>query len=100
VTPDGSILMDLHVANDEPDYANTVPGVGPPIKKKEAKTNIMVKDGETVVLGGIYISTNSESMSGLPWLNKIPFLGWLFKQTSKADTNNELLVFLVPKIAT
>ena len=98
VTPDGSILMNLHVANDEPDYSHTVQGVGPPIKKKDAKTDIMVKDGETVVLGGIYISVNSDSMNGLPWLNKIPILGWLFKQTSTSSSNNELLVFLVPKI--
>jgi type IV pilus assembly protein PilQ len=101
VTPDGSILMDLRVANNEPDYANRDPVTGaPPIKKKEAKTNIMIKDGDTVVLGGIYISTNSESVSGLPWLQKIPILGWLFKQTSKGTTNNELLVFLTPKIVT
>jgi type IV pilus assembly protein PilQ len=98
VTPDGSILMDLRVANNEPDFANTVPGVGPPIKKKEAKTNIMIKDGETVVLGGIYISTNAESVSGVPWFYKLPVFGWLFKQTSKSTTNNELLVFLTPKI--
>ncbi len=98
VTPDGSILMDLRVANNEPDFANTVPGVGPPIKKKEAKTNIMIKDGETVVLGGIYISTNADSVSGVPWFYKIPILGWLFKSTATSTTNNELLVFLTPKI--
>lgn len=99
VTPDGSILMALTISNDEPDYAK-VTDAGPPIKKKEAKTNIMVKDGDTVVLGGIYISTNSDSVSGLPWLRNIPIFGWLFKQTSKANSNNELLLFLTPKIVT
>ncbi|HUJ79052.1 MAG TPA: type IV pilus secretin PilQ [Nitrospiria bacterium] len=99
VTPDGSILMDLHVTNDQPDYTTPNPG-GPPIQKKEAKTNVMVKDGDTIVIGGIYISQNSESTSGLPWLNKLPFFSWLFKQTSESNTNHELLVFLVPKIVT
>jgi type IV pilus assembly protein PilQ len=99
VTPDGSITMDLRVADDEPDYANNTTA-GPPIKKKEAKTNIMVKDGETIVLGGIYISNAANSMNGLPWLNNIPFFGWLFKSTSRSTSNNELLVFLTPKIVT
>ncbi|HXZ26039.1 MAG TPA: type IV pilus secretin PilQ, partial [Nitrospiria bacterium] len=99
VTPDGSILMDIHVTNDQPDYTTPNPG-GPPIQKKEAKTNVMVKDGDTIVIGGIYISQNSHSTSGLPWLSKIPFFSWLFKQSSESDTNHELLVFLVPKIVT
>jgi type IV pilus assembly protein PilQ len=99
VTPDGSILMDIHVTNDQPDYTTPNPG-GPPIQKKEAKTNVMVKDGDTIVIGGIYISQNSHSTSGLPWLSKIPIFSWLFKQTSESDTNHELLVFLVPKIVT
>jgi type IV pilus assembly protein PilQ len=97
VTPDGSILMKLRVANDEPDFA-TPSDAGPPIKRKEAKTNIMVKDGETAVLGGIFVSNKAESQAGLPWLMKIPFLGWLFKQESKSETTSELLVFLTPKI--
>jgi len=99
VTPDGSISMDLRVADDQPDYIhNTI--AGPPIRKKEAKTMIMIKDGDTIVLGGIYIATDSDSMNGLPWLNKIPFFGWMFKQKSHSTTNTELLVFLTPKIVT
>jgi type IV pilus assembly protein PilQ len=99
VTPDGSISMDLRVADDQPDYINNTPA-GPPIRKKEAKTIIMIKDGDTIVLGGIYIATNSDSMNGLPWLNKIPFFGWLFKEKSHSSSNTELLVFLTPKIVT
>jgi type IV pilus assembly protein PilQ len=99
ITPDGSILMKLRVADDEPDYANRDPITGaPPIKKKEAKTNIMVKDGETAVLGGIYISVNTDRTSGVPFFYKIPGLGWLFKQNSKSTSTQELLVFLTPKI--
>ncbi len=99
ITPDGSILMKLRVADDEPDYSHRDPVTGaPPIKKKEAKTNIMVKDGETAVLGGIYISVNSDSTTGVPFFYKIPGLGWLFKQNSKSTSTQELLVFLTPKI--
>lgn len=99
VTPDGSISMDLRVADDQPDYIHNTPA-GPPIRKKEAKTIIMIKDGDTIVLGGIYIAINADSMNGLPWLNKIPILGWLFKQTSHSSSNTELLVFLTPRIVT
>ncbi|MEW6324068.1 MAG: type IV pilus secretin PilQ [Nitrospirota bacterium] len=99
VTPDGSVLMKLRVANNEPDFANPTPA-GPPIKKKEAKTNILIKDGETAVLGGIYVSTKADTVSGVPFLYKIPIIGWLFKQTSKSDATTELLVFLTPKILT
>lgn len=96
VTPDGSILMKLRIANDEPGAA-TPQGL-PSINKKEAKTNIMVKDGETAVLGGVFKSTKTESVGGIPFFRRIPLLGWLFKQESKSDTTNELLVFLTPKI--
>jgi type IV pilus assembly protein PilQ len=99
VTPDGSISMDLRVADDQPDYIHNT-DAGPPIRKKEAKTIIMIKDGETIVLGGIYIKVDADSMNGLPWLNKIPFLGWLFKEKSHSTNNTELLVFLTPQIVT
>jgi type IV pilus assembly protein PilQ len=97
VTPDGSILMQLRIANDEPDFSRGT-DIPPSIKKKEAKTQLMVKDGETTVLGGILVSTKSDAETGIPFLRKIPVLGWLFKQTSKSSSTSELLVFLTPRI--
>lgn len=96
VTPDGSILMKVRIANDEPG-PTTSQGL-PSINKKDAKTSIMVRDGETAVLGGVFKSSEIKSVSGVPFLQKIPGLGWLFKQESKSNSTNELLVFLTPKI--
>jgi len=98
VTPDGSITMKVKVANDQPDFANTVPGVGPPINKKEAETNVLVKDGDTTVIGGILVNTKANSTQGIPWFSKIPVLGWLFKTNTVADQTSELLVFITPRI--
>jgi type IV pilus assembly protein PilQ len=97
VTADGTILMKVKVADNSPDFANTT-AAGPPIKKKEASTQLLVKDGETTVIGGIYVNTKSDTESGVPLLSKIPVLGWLFKNQSKSDTTNELLLFLTPRI--
>ena len=70
----------------------------PSISKKEASTEILVKDGETAVIGGIIVSDKSDNTSGLPALRKIPILGWLFKRNSIKDTQTELLIFITPKI--
>lgn len=97
VTQDGNITMKLKVSNNTPDFTNTSPA-GPSIKKKEAVTNIMVKDGETTVIGGILVNTKSDAIQGVPWFDRIPILGWLFKTNTKADETTELLVFLTPRI--
>jgi type IV pilus assembly protein PilQ len=71
---------------------------GPTIDKKEATTEILLNDGETTVLGGIFDETRTDSTSGIPWFNRIPFLGWLFKSESLTVTNTELLIFVTPTI--
>jgi len=70
----------------------------PSIDNREATTEVLVKDGETLVIGGIYESTNSEVYQGIPWLMKIPILGWLFKNQELVSTRNELLIFVTPTI--
>jgi type IV pilus assembly protein PilQ len=70
----------------------------PSISKREAATEVMVQDGETTVIGGIFETTKSESETGVPWLAKIPGLGWLFKRQSVSDQNSELLIFITPTI--
>lgn len=97
ISPDGGIIMKVKVTKNAP--GETRPGAaGPSILKKEATTNVLVKDGETTVIGGIYETTKTDSTSGIPFLMDIPGLGWLFKTTTKREDISELLVFLTPRI--
>ena len=68
------------------------------IDKQQINTKALVKDGETLVLGGIYVSTEDESEVRVPVLSKIPVLGWLFKTRSYTKLPNELLIFITPRI--
>lgn len=98
ISADGNINMTVNITNDSVDFANTTPGNPPPIIKKEAKTVLKVRDGQTAVIGGVFVTNEGVSQSGLPFLSKIPVLGWLFKSREKSRTNDELLIFLTPKI--
>jgi type IV pilus assembly protein PilQ len=71
---------------------------GPTIDKKEATTEVLLKDGETTVLGGIFEENRSDTVQGIPWFMRIPFLGWLFKTEGVSLTQTELLVFVTPII--
>lgn len=99
VTGDGFVRMEIVVKKDSPDFSKTV-GVGvPSIDKKEAKTEVLVRDGEVVVIGGIYTHEQSgPTIAGVPLLYKIPLLGWLFHKRSKSDNQKELLIFIAPNI--
>jgi type IV pilus assembly protein PilQ len=98
VTADGYIRMELDVKKDTPDYSNTDIYGTPAIDKKEVKTEVLVKDGEVLVLGGIYVYTKTGTTEAVPFVYKIPLLGWLFQKRSKADNKRELLVFIAPNI--
>ncbi len=97
VTADGHIRMEIKISKDTPDWSNTVLGV-PAIDKKEAQTEVLVKDGEVVVIGGIYTYEKSGSVHGVPVFYKIPLLGWLFKKKKKDRDKKELLIFIAPRI--
>jgi type IV pilus assembly protein PilQ len=71
---------------------------GPSIDRKEANTQVNVRDGETMVIGGVFIDTQNNSVAGIPYLSRVPVLGWLFKQKSEAVSKQELLIFLTPTI--
>jgi type IV pilus assembly protein PilQ len=73
-------------------------GAGPAIDKKEATTEVLLKDGETTVLGGIFEENRGDTTQGVPWFNRIPFLGWLFKNEGVSMSQTELLVFVTPTI--
>jgi type IV pilus assembly protein PilQ len=70
----------------------------PSIDKREATTEVLVKDGETTVIGGILETSQAKTIEGVPWFKNIPILGWLFKRQSRTETNNELLIFITPTI--
>jgi type IV pilus assembly protein PilQ len=97
VTNDGNIKLSIKAKKDAPDYAVTVEGV-PRIDKKEAITEVLVKDNGVVVIAGVYSIEKSEGAEGIPLFKKIPLLGWLFKRENKEDTRRDLLIFISPKI--
>jgi len=71
---------------------------GPSIDRREANTQVLIRDGETMVIGGVFIDTQSNNVSGIPYLSRVPVLGWLFKQKSESVSKQELLIFLTPSI--
>jgi type IV pilus assembly protein PilQ len=97
ITPDDRISMVLEVKKDNPDFTREVLGV-PPVDTRSVKTNVLVDNGETVVLGGVYERTKSFNKEQVPWLGDLPILGHLFKTTNRQDDNSELLIFVTPKI--
>jgi len=98
ISADGNVNMTVDITNDSIDFKNALPTGPPPIIKKEAKTVLKVRDGQTQVIGGIFVTNEGVSQKGLPFFSKIPVLGWLFKNRNKTRQNDELLIFLTPKI--
>ncbi len=97
VTQDGSILLKINAKKNEISNRRDLLGV-PGIITKEADTQMIVADGDTAVMGGLYQRNAAENSSYVPWLGRIPVLGWLFKTTSRSDTRDELLIFISPRI--
>lgn len=96
ITPGGDVLMQIAFRREF--QAGSVLGADVPIESRDIKTNVMVKNGQTTVIGGIYQSDQTESDEGTPFLRKVPILGWLFKSNAKSNRRNELLVFITPRI--
>jgi type IV pilus assembly protein PilQ len=95
VTPDDRISMSIFITKN--DVASLTAGV-PSISTNEAQTELLVNDGDTLVIGGIIKATQTEGQSGFPMLSRIPLLGWMFKTHNERDENNELLIFITPRI--
>ena len=98
VTADNHIMMSIKIEKNEPDFSNRAAGNAPTISTKEAKTDVLVNNGDTIVIGGIYKRRNDNSVKGVPWLSKIPILGWLFKKEYIYEKPEELVIFITPKI--
>ena len=98
ITADESIIMEIEVTRNAPDDTVATPTGSPAIAKNVAKTETLVKDGQTLVLGGIYTITKSQRQTRIPYLHRIPVIGNLFKNNEITDARKELLVFVTPRI--
>ena len=96
VASDNSITMEVKAANNEP--VNIPGATAPGISRKEAETTILVKDGETAVIGGIFKLNQSSPSSGVPFLSQLPYIGWLFRDQTETTRNEELIIFLTPTV--
>ncbi|WP_319242966.1 type IV pilus secretin PilQ [uncultured Propionivibrio sp.] len=97
ITPDGKITMTLDINKDSPNTSIST-GSGVAIDTKHVKTEVLVDNGGTVVIGGIYTENIQNTSQRIPFFGDLPYLGWLFKNTAWTSTKKELLVFITPKI--
>lgn len=97
ITAEGTIIMDIEIRNNAADFANLVNGI-PPITTQSASTTVMVPDGGTTVIGGIFRTEDSITREKVPFLHKIPILGGLFKNFARTKRNRELIIFITPRI--
>ncbi len=98
VTPDGNIFLNVNVSKNEPDFENTGARGDPSIVRREAQTQLLVRDGDTTVIGGIFQRNTGFSTDQVPFFGSLPIIGPLFRSTSRTDVRNELLVFITPRI--
>lgn len=97
ITPDNKVIMAVRVTKDEPDYVNALNDV-PPIRKNEVNAKVRVADGETIVIGGVYSTSQNNVVDKVPFLGDLPYVGRLFRRDALQEKKSELLVFLTPRI--
>ena len=99
ITAEGTVLLDIDIKKREPlTGVNIAGGQNAPISTRDAKTRVMVRDGGTTVIGGIYQFTDNDQKNGIPGLNKLPLIGWLFGNRNIENRHDELLIFITPRI--
>jgi type IV pilus assembly protein PilQ len=98
ITATNTVIMRISVENASPDFSRAINGI-PPIDTQRALTQVLVGDGDTTVIGGIYVSREQATQDRTPYLYRLPMLGWLFKRNTTEDESRELLIFITPKIA-
>ena len=98
ITPDGRVIMDIKITNND-STTSTSTGI-PIIDTNEVETKVLINDGQTIVLGGIFTNTTSQGVDKVPLLADIPGLGRLFRRKTKRDSKSEVLIFITPKILT
>ncbi|MDM9651225.1 type IV pilus secretin PilQ [Pseudomonas wenzhouensis] len=99
ITPDNRILIEVKVTKDAPDFSQAAQTGGvPSIAKNEVNAKVLVSDGETIVIGGVFSNTQTKSVDKVPFLGDLPYLGRLFRRDLVQDNKEELLIFLTPRI--
>jgi type IV pilus assembly protein PilQ len=97
ITAANTVIMSIQVENSSPDFSRSVNNI-PPIDTQRANSRVLVADGETTVIGGIYVSREQATQGRTPGLHQIPLLGWLFKRNEFTEESRELLIFITPRI--
>lgn len=97
ITPDGKIMMDIKLNQDRRSAQPEILGV-PAIDTEQIETQVLVDDGQTIVLGGIYSENKQHQLERIPFLGDLPIIGYLFRRTSEREKRRELLIFITPKI--
>ncbi len=97
ITAANTVIMQVALENSSPDFSRAIIGI-PPINTQRAVTTILVNDGQTSVIGGIYITSTDSANDRTPGLHKLPLLGWLFKRQEFTEESRELLIFITPRI--
>jgi type IV pilus assembly protein PilQ len=97
ITDAGTVILSLEVNNDSADFSRQINGI-PPINTQQAKTQVLVRDGATAVIGGIYQSNETTNQSRTPFLGDVPLVGYLFRNKGMQTRNQELLLFITPRI--
>jgi type IV pilus assembly protein PilQ len=100
INPDGSVILDVKASNSSVGtvYQSAGGGDAPAIDERKAETKVLVRNGQTTVIGGIFVERETDSASGVPWLKDIPWMGGLFRSTNKTKERKELLIFITPRI--
>lgn len=99
ITPDNRVIIEVKVTKDAPDFSQAASTGGvPSINKNEVNAKVLVADGETIVIGGVFSNTQSKSVDKVPFLGDLPYLGRLFRRDLVQDKKSELLIFLTPRI--
>ena len=97
ITAANTVIMRISLENATPDFSRAVMGI-PPIDTQRAITQVLVADGETTVIGGIYVNNQQTVTDRTPALSRLPLLGWLFRREDIRDSSKELLVFITPRV--
>ena len=98
IMPDGKVMMSIEVNKDQPRYDRPVANGNVPIDTKHVKTEVVVENGGTIVIGGIYTQDVSNNTVKIPFLGDLPVLGYLFRSNERTDNKTELLIFITPRI--
>ena len=97
ITGDGRISVAIKATNDRPEYDRVIEG-NIPVAKSEIDSRVVINNGDTIVIGGVLKTEETKQTSGVPWIKKVPVLGWLFKEEGIDQKKRELLIFVTPRI--